>query len=413
MNWKKSVQCKGVCKMGDGIIANIFNLDTKTLIAVLAGGNLTCAILQYTYQFYSTDKKRNKNDYYFMRAKIVHFFAFCLIYMRDVIPDILSVNLGNTFVLLGFYLEAMSVLKSLMNNTHKNIILSVRIIFGSSVLLFNLTETFYQQTALRITTASICIFAILIIPSSKLVLTKELGKFKRIIGVYYVFFLIFLLPRSMFFITDRETSIMSNNMIQTLTFYSLTLLLIFSICATMLLRKEETDNLISLMATTDSLTGVTNRHGFFNDVANIFNRHKSLQIPITILFFDIDHFKKVNDLYGHIFGDDVLKFFAKTIQQNMRAGDLLCRYGGEEFLGVIQDADYSVSQRVAKRIMEQIEKAAFETYPDFKFTTSIGIAIGIPKEDDMVETFIEHADQALYEAKRTGRNKITMYEVNS
>ena len=126
------------------------------------------------------------------------------------------------------------------------------------------------------------------------------------------------------------------------------------------------------------------------------------------MLVDIDHFKRINDTYGHQAGDEVLKVLADSFKFNIRGVDLACRYGGEEFVIVMPETEMQIAERVAERLREAI---AERTYPvgegraEIPVTASIGIATLDPVRDTS-QTLLERADKALYEAKAMGRNKV-------
>jgi diguanylate cyclase (GGDEF)-like protein len=121
---------------------------------------------------------------------------------------------------------------------------------------------------------------------------------------------------------------------------------------------------------------------------------------IAILFFDIDHFKKVNDTFGHAKGDEILKEVAKTIQSNLRVGDTVARWGGEEMVALILGANVDNAKSKAETIRQAVEKLGV--------TVSIGIALA--EKGLSLPEIIKRADEALYKAKETGRNKVVIHE---
>jgi len=166
---------------------------------------------------------------------------------------------------------------------------------------------------------------------------------------------------------------------------------------------------LSYIAKTDALTQISNRHSFFLSAPSFFDFHVRSCNPISILFFDIDDFKKINDNIGHSFGDNVLRSFAMTVSGLIRSFDLFCRYGGEEFILLLSNTDQSSGVLVGERIIENIGQAYFPARPDFKYTTSIGLYSKIPQKNESVEEYIEKADHALYLAKGNGKNRIEVY----
>ena len=161
--------------------------------------------------------------------------------------------------------------------------------------------------------------------------------------------------------------------------------------------KQAGDSLVLMFSsTTDELTGVANRRRLETYLAET--------APFSIIMMDIDHFKKVNDTYGHGVGDEVLRHFARVTQKAVRPNDLLARYGGEEFT-VVCKANLEQAVKVAERIRSSIENTPAKTSAGaIKITASFGVAEY--KEGDTPESVKERADQALYRAKQSGRNKV-------
>ena len=163
---------------------------------------------------------------------------------------------------------------------------------------------------------------------------------------------------------------------------------------------------LELLAATDPLTGTNNRRQFI-EVGNAeLQRSKRYKNPFTVLMLDIDHFKKVNDTYGHSVGDDALKETVASIQRALRTEDTLGRLGGEEFATIFPQTDASNAALVAERIREGIEKIEIDTPTGpLRFTMSIGVSES-SDEDRGIEDALSRADTALYEAKEKGRNQV-------
>jgi len=131
---------------------------------------------------------------------------------------------------------------------------------------------------------------------------------------------------------------------------------------------------------------------------------------IAFLMIDMDYFKKVNDTYGHKAGDIVLKKLSKILTDGVRESDIVIRYGGEEFLILLQNVtDINAAKQVAEKIRQAVENTEIQTEEaNIKKTISIGISI-FPDQCDKGWECIKYADLALYEAKRTGRNKVVLF----
>lgn len=163
------------------------------------------------------------------------------------------------------------------------------------------------------------------------------------------------------------------------------------------------------MATTDAVTGLYNRHYLTTHLETYVKSIKSQGKSITILMMDIDHFKKVNDTYGHAVGDEVLSEFASRIAQNIRGIDLAARYGGEEFVVMMPDTTCEWGEIVGERLREQIADTTFPcSAPDgsVNITVSIGVTCRLITSDLDTTKLIDAADKALYQAKNSGRDRV-------
>jgi len=171
------------------------------------------------------------------------------------------------------------------------------------------------------------------------------------------------------------------------------------------------------MSIRDSLTKVLNRSGYEEIMRSEWQRAKQTGTPISILLLDVDNFKTYNDTYGHLAGDEILKKVAQTIQESVRAMDIVGRFGGEEFILILPATSLAESKETAETIRSRIEarKILHRLSKNSGYlTVSIGGACTIPKESDYnVEKLIYEADMALYHAKRTGRNKVIISTATS
>jgi two-component system cell cycle response regulator len=161
------------------------------------------------------------------------------------------------------------------------------------------------------------------------------------------------------------------------------------------------------MAITDALTGLYNRRYMESHLGSLVEQASSRSKPLTVLVLDIDYFKSINDTHGHDAGDDVLREFAVRIRKSIRGIDLACRFGGEEFVVVMPETDLAVATMVAERLRRRIASEPFPIQQgarNIEVTISIGIAaLG---SADNAATVLKRADQALYRAKRDGRNRV-------
>lgn len=162
------------------------------------------------------------------------------------------------------------------------------------------------------------------------------------------------------------------------------------------------------MALTDTLTGLHNRRYMEVHLDKLLHKQRKEQKPFCVLMLDIDHFKSVNDTYGHNVGDEILKTFARRLKDNLRSFDLVVRLGGEEFLAILPDASLDMAQFIAERLRQAVADKPFVcSAPEgsISVTTSIGGAYITPETEGTFEDILECADQELYKAKHEGRNR--------
>ena len=173
-------------------------------------------------------------------------------------------------------------------------------------------------------------------------------------------------------------------------------ILIFAIC-----RWSEAAKRLR-QANTDSLTGLFNRRKGWEVLELEIARARRYHRPLSLIMFDLDHFKEINDTHGHLVGDRVLGLIAKIVHQQMRNTDILMRWGGEEFMIISVETDEAEARQVAERLRAAIESCSLHTtiHPTGSFgTTQL-------QENDTFDTLLRRVDDKLYEAKTSGRNKV-------
>ena len=160
----------------------------------------------------------------------------------------------------------------------------------------------------------------------------------------------------------------------------------------------------------DSLTGVANRYAL-NEYIKLLENQPTQFSETCLMVIDIDHFKQVNDVYGHLMGDQVIQFVAEKLKENIRTSDLLVRYGGDEFIVLIENFGMERALKIAEKIRSEIYEAKSVDNvrcPDLKVSISIGVAIGATSW----MALLEKADRALFQAKEQGKNKVVAYSVD-
>ncbi|WP_028972728.1 GGDEF domain-containing protein [Spirochaeta cellobiosiphila] len=158
-------------------------------------------------------------------------------------------------------------------------------------------------------------------------------------------------------------------------------------------------------ASKDTLTGMYTRRWFLEQLKRLIAESKKSHGPLALLLLDLDHFKLVNDQYGHLVGDEVLVRFSNNVRQMLRSSDICCRYGGEEFIVLLPDTQKDKAISIGERLIESIHTIQIPSSDDF-ISVSIGLALYDSELDDQLEDIIERADRCLYRAKDMGRNRL-------
>lgn len=183
--------------------------------------------------------------------------------------------------------------------------------------------------------------------------------------------------------------------------------LIFTTLGFVLMGKERADAEHQKLAQLDALTGVPNRRALMESLDRVLAQAVREQRPLALMMVDIDHFKRVNDSYGHLAGDAVLAAVASCLKGGLRAQDALGRYGGEEFLIVLPATDAPGAARLAEHLRQAIEKmVVLWAGQQIRVTISLGVHARAPAGRVQASTLIDTADQAMYAAKRAGRNRV-------
>ncbi|MBV8667034.1 MAG: GGDEF domain-containing protein [Burkholderiaceae bacterium] len=165
------------------------------------------------------------------------------------------------------------------------------------------------------------------------------------------------------------------------------------------------------LAFTDELTGVANRRHFLARLNDEFARSRRFKHPLCLVMLGLDHFKRINDTYGHPTGDLVLRHFAALLNSTLRTTDIVGRLGGEEFAVALPETPISEAMQVMGRVRDALADERLDTVgPDFRYTFSGGVSV-LPEDDSTdCNWLLASSDKALYQAKSTGRNKLVSYE---
>jgi diguanylate cyclase len=171
------------------------------------------------------------------------------------------------------------------------------------------------------------------------------------------------------------------------------------------LSKEIED--VKQAAKTDMLTGLLNRRGFHRAMSQLLDNRRTTREPLSVIMLDIDHFKRVNDTYGHLVGDNVLKALSKLLKDSIKGKDIAARFGGEEFILALPQTIIDGAHTVAEQIRTNLQRMKWKIKDSGKSIGPISLSLGVAlyRDKESVDTVIKRADDALYHAKNTGRNR--------
>ncbi len=213
---------------------------------------------------------------------------------------------------------------------------------------------------------------------------------------------VFAIARMLVTIFDLETK---PKPIDVISFFIYTVLTVMLILGVVILISEKLQNKLKVQASTDPLTGLINRRAFYELVKRVLSQGLRDNSYTTVAMLDLDHFKIVNDEFGHDAGDKVLEHFSAITRQELRSIDLFARFGGEEFVIVLPNTEAKIAEQVLERVRKKLELSPIEIdSQSILITVSIGLYSS--RDNSHVEHYLKMADDAVYLAKENGRNRV-------
>lgn len=375
-------------------------IDIKTFMLVLAFGNISFAMLMAGY---ARSAEGNPALRVWMWAKLVQGVAHLLGWMR---PDFPSVWMGigaNTFLILGIALEVAAYCTFFGFPRWTRILYPLTAV---TIMLFHAARL-AGLSSNNMAVIMSCIIALLTGSMAFILLLPgaQSSLLQRIIGTNDLLFFFVMCARGWIGARDGTLAVFTPAAVQTVTYFAGYLLMIVNGFGFMLLCKEKDDRKMRLLATIDSLTGLVNRRAFFEQTESARMLARRMHKPIALMMLDIDHFKRLNDRFGHAGGDEALCVFAATAQAVLREHDIMGRLGGEEFALVLPGTNLEGALQAAERLRLAVESAVLPNSGHaFSMTVSIGVVLIDPHEH--INAALARADHALYAAKSDGRNRI-------
>lgn len=383
-------------------------VDTTALFSVLFWEGIASAGMIFAlwkYSSYIEDTALVKQS---IILRIACSLGYLLILYRGIVPDFWSSTIGNLLLFYGFYQESRMVLM-LIRQDSKRIQTAYNWLWLGSSALYLAFDLLDGASNYRIALASLTMFALFLPVVLKCLFTRNSPPINRVMAVPYLLVVMANIPRFFYALTTTAFTIHTTNVFQTFLCLALLLKSYFGTLFFFLLIKIDSDKKIEKLAQTDGLTGLINRRSYFDKGSQMLEQSQQKNQMLGVFFLDIDSFKAVNDLHGHAKGDEVLIAFGQAIMQNIRSGDICCRYGGDEFSICMFLPNPEMGNTIAERILEEIHKITI--IPERTLTSSIGLVYGIPKENDTFEYFVKQADEAMYVAKQGSKNSVNIVKL--
>lgn len=359
-----------------------------------------CGTLAFSVGFASRPKEE-KELLFWVVGMALQTLAFILFLLRGQINDILTIIVANIAISISLSFFLAAIVKFLNCNISKLIFITPPLMLAVTFYFFLMNNMAARIIFSGIIFSAQSIFALLIIMSRHRTIAGR-GKYLLTGGYTLIIAVLSLRVYSVTFISDEIVAIFHQTSVQVITFMATFISLILMSNGFVLMIKERADERILIMAMKDRLTGVWNRIKLEStaqkEIAH-FNRYGR---SVSLIIIDIDHFKEINDKYGHRTGDQILKEFCIVVQKCIRTTDILGRWGGEEFVILLPNSGYLSAASLAERVRNSIERNVFSN--GLHVTASLGVAVCHTK--DTWDSWLERADMALYKAKLAGRNRV-------
>ncbi|MFZ4878150.1 GGDEF domain-containing protein [Janthinobacterium sp. Mn2066] len=377
-------------------------MDIQTLVLALALGNLSlCAALF----FFEYERKKALSISTWAVAKQCQAVAWCLLYFRGVLPDFLAILLANSLLFAGMALDAGALWQAAGRSGWRRSVLPV---LGLAVALFAAACLSDVAPVLRSAGASLIVAGFFLAGVAALCLKwREASMLRRFLVVSMGLLSLLVAARGLLSVLAPG---LDGEWVQLAGFGALYLSTLYLMMLTnafgyLLLSREKLGQELARLEVLDVATGVPNRRGFYQALAPWMALARRPGLPTALVVFKIDHFKRVNDSYGHPVGDAVLKTVADICRQQLRDSDLMGRLGGAEFAVQLPRTNLADALVVAERIRAAVAALPVKTERAvLSLTASLGVTT-VRAEDSTVSLF-KRADEALQAAKLAGRNRV-------
>lgn len=375
-------------------------LDIPTIIFLITIGNFITGLFLFAYSF---NKQDRKHKIIFIIAKLLQSIGWVIFMISPQLPWWLVQVFGNTSMLVGIFFEAWAII--VINDEFKGLIRTLYISFLSVAILFFLSIVFWWNTEPRRILFFSVIASFLISGSSIMILyRKTRSPLETAFAILYISAVLIMIFRGAnAFFGWVDGSVLSIHPISKVVYTLLFGHMIITNIGFILMSKEKSDAIILEFARIDQLTKISNRHTFLETSNVCINKARENKQPVSLLMFDIDNFKHVNDTHGHMAGDEVLIQVANLIRPLMNECQSVGRFGGDEFAIILPGFNEEASNKKAKEIIDIVNANKF-TEHGLSLSISIGVATLLPDANTTFDDFYRLADEGLYLAKKIGKS---------
>ena len=341
-------------------------------------------------------------------ALLVNAIGHLLIMLRGLIPDLLSIMVGN-LMLSSVFVGMIAAVYQFQGRPVRWALL-----LAPPLLVLVIVSVYINNYPARVSFVGLVIglqavWALLAALSHR---HATVGRGQWLLVAGLLLEAVVLGVRALVAISTHSeaTNILQSSALQTLTFLATFSVVLVSSVGVVFMSRDRADENNRVLAALDPLTGVANRRSLIAALDRDVARAQRMREPMALMMVDIDHFKDVNDQYGHPAGDRVLCSVVNVLRQRVRAQDLVGRYGGEEFMVLLPDTGLVGAQQLARALCKAVEESRCPADgvpgPGIAVTVSIGVFGGRLESGDSWDMLIAAADRALYQAKNNGRNRV-------
>jgi diguanylate cyclase (GGDEF)-like protein len=376
-------------------------MDIKTLVLALALGNLSLVAALFFFEYESRRQLRLST---WAVAKQCQAVAWLLLYLRGVLPDLLTIPVANGLLFAGMALDAAALWELAGRAAWRRYLLPALI---ASVAAFAGAWLLDWPASLRIALASVVVAGFFLAGTAALARTWRSGTMlRRFLVVSMLLLTLAVAGRGvMTAAAPAGLGWLGPVLVQWLGIGALYLMMLTNAFGYLLLSREQLQGELARLEVIDPLTDVPNRRGFYQALTPWMALARRPGQPTGLIILNLDHFKRVNDDYGHPVGDAVLKTMVDVCRKQLRDSDLMGRLGGAEFAVQLPRTTLEDAMMVAERIRQAVEAMPVKTERAvINLTASLGVTT-IRAEDSTVSLF-KRADEALQQAKRAGRNRV-------